>query len=138
MPGTIRNASGSVVTPIRRTSSDETIAAAAGACSSLVSFLKREVSETTSTSTSCSMLISASCADFGFDLAPSAGAAFKTAHHKTSAEPIPKRNRNQQPEVLRNEPPNAAPVSLTLLFIGLNRCPKRLGIAAPKAMHRPF
>jgi hypothetical protein len=137
MPATMRNASGSIVTPIRRTSSDETIAAAAGACSSLVSFLKREVSEMTSTSTSCSMLMSASWADFAFDLPPSTVAAFEFPKHKNNARPIPKINRNPWRQLLRNESPNAAPVSLSVLFISaetLLNCRR----FAPKAMHRPF
>jgi hypothetical protein len=66
MPGTILNASGISVIPKRRMSSALTTDAAAAAWFSGVSFLKREFTETTSTLTSCSMLISASRAEREF------------------------------------------------------------------------
>src|SRR5260370_3388427 len=118
-PGTIRNDSGMVVMPKRRISSDVTMETAAGACSNLVSFLNRVLTETTLTFTNCSMLILARRAEGIFVVLPSAAEAVEELAVKSSAVPAPKMSGSQQLKMFLNESPacKAGPASLPTAFI---------------------
>src|SRR5438445_6745675 len=118
-------------------SSCVTTAAAAGAWSSLVDFLKSDVSEMTSTSTRSSMLMSARRAEVAFGRPPFAVAASEKHAPKKSVIPIPQRIGIQHPRIFRNELPNAAPVSFLLIILA-DHLPDNAGIARLKAMNGPF
>ena len=90
----MRKASGMVVIPKRRISSGLTTAAAAGALSKGVSFLKREFTETTSTLTNCSMLISARRAERVFVCPRSAAVAVERPAQKHRTHPGPEKERD--------------------------------------------